>query len=153
MNKVDLLPFKYLQTRHTSFWYDWVIIFQNNGRKHTSITGSDASHITARWTLAHVRLSELSSSTHYRGARWVKRIMYLKPHANGLIVGQQLLTLLDVAHPVAWCCVFGSCCANFETDQTFSYVQTDATTPNNVASVCTGLYGQQLFSVSSYVLK
>ena len=28
-------------------------------------------------------------------------------------------------------CVVESCCAKFETGQTFSYVQTDATTPNN----------------------
>ena len=39
------------------------------------------------------------------------------------------------------CCmllrVVGSCCAKFETSQTFSYVQKDATTPSNVASVCT----------------
>jgi len=32
--------------------------------------------------------------------------------------------------------VVGTCCAKFETGQTFSYVQTDATTPNNV-----GVYG------------
>ena len=46
-------------------------------------------------------------------------------------------TLLDVT-----CCVHlhtllhvvGSCCAKFETGQTFSNVQTDATTPNNVGS-------------------
>ena len=36
-------------------------------------------------------------------------------------------------------CVSGSYCTKFKTVQTFSYVQTDATTPNNVASVCTGL--------------
>ena len=30
----------------------------------------------------------------------------------------------------------GGGCAKFETSQTFSYVQTDATTPNNVASIC-----------------
>ena len=39
------------------------------------------------------------------------------------------------------CCmllrVVGSCCTKFETGQTFSYVQKDATTPSNVASVCT----------------
>ena len=34
--------------------------------------------------------------------------------------------------------IVGSCCAKFETGQTFSYAQTDATTPN-VAYVCTGL--------------
>ena len=32
--------------------------------------------------------------------------------------------------------VVGTYCAKFETGQTFSYVQTDATTPNNV-----GVYG------------
>ena len=38
------------------------------------------------------------------------------------------------------CCmllyVVRSCCAKFETGQTFSYVQTDATTPNSAASCC-----------------
>ena len=63
-------------------------------------------------------------------------VMSLKPRANGRnIVGQQLPTLLDsipcvrlhtVLHDV------GSCCAKFETGQTFSYVQTDVTTPNSV---------------------
>ena len=45
--------------------------------------------------------------------------------------------------------VVGSCCAKFETLQTFIYVEMDVTTPNNVGScwptmlrpgVCTGLY-------------
>ena len=36
--------------------------------------------------------------------------------------------LRPFAHPVA------SCCAKFETGQTFSFVQTDATTPINVGS-------------------
>ena len=70
------------------------------------------------------------------------------------IVGQQLLTLLDVT-----CCVrlhtllhvVGSCRAKFETGQTFSYVATYKRTQqpsqqcwellaNNVVSDCTGLY-------------
>ena len=58
-------------------------------------------------------------------------VMSLKPGANGRnIFGQQLPTLLDstLSHDV------GSCCAKFETGQTFSYVQPDVTTPNNVGS-------------------
>ena len=35
--------------------------------------------------------------------------------------------------------IVGSCCAKFETGQPFSYAQTNAKTPNNVSSVCTGL--------------
>ena len=58
------------------------------------------------------------------------------------IVGQQLPTLLDVT-----CCacfltllhVVVCCCAKFETSQTFSPVQTDATSLGVVASVCTQL--------------
>ena len=62
----------------------------------------------------------------------------VKPHANGHnIVGQQLPILSDVT-----CCIclhillhiVGSCCTMFETGQTFSYVQTDATTFNYVRS-------------------
>ena len=77
------------------------------------------------------------------GRTTLKLFGSVKPRANGRnIVGQQLPTLLDV----------GCCCAKFETGQTFSYVQTDATTPkqcwelfaNSVVSVCTRLYGQQL---------
>ena len=49
-------------------------------------------------------------------------------------------TLCPFAHPVACCCtslrVFESCCAKFETGQTFNYVQTEATTPNIVACCC-----------------
>ena len=72
------------------------------------------------------------------GRATLKLFGCVKPRANGgNIVGQQLPTLLDVT-----CCVrlytllpvVGCCCAKFETGQTFSYVQTDATTPNNVGS-------------------
>ena len=72
------------------------------------------------------------------GRATLKRFGCVKPRANGgNIVGQQLPTLLD-----ATCCVrlytlllvVGCYCAKFETGQTFSYVQTDATTPNNVGS-------------------
>ena len=65
----------------------------------------------------------------------------IKLGANGLnIVGQQLPTLLDVT-----CCVcfltplhvVVCCWAKFETSQTFSPVQTDATLLGVVASVCT----------------
>ena len=57
--------------------------------------------------------------------------------------GQQLPTLLDLTscaclHTLLL--VVESCCSKFETGQTLSYVQMDATTPNNVPSVCTGLY-------------
>ena len=48
----------------------------------------------------------------------------------------QITRLLDVT-----CCIrlhtllrlVGNCCAKFETGQAFSYVQTDASTPNNIA--------------------
>ena len=83
------------------------------------------------------------------------RLLQLNPSANARnIVGQQLLTLLDVT-----CCVrlhtllhvVGSCRAKFETGQTFSYVATYKRTQqpsqqcwellaNNVVSDCTGLY-------------
>ena len=43
------------------------------------------------------------------------------------------------SHPVACCCMLlrgvGSCCAKFETGQTFSHVP-DATTPNIVGQQC-----------------
>ena len=64
-----------------------------------------------------------------------------KPDANGRnTVGQQLPTLFDVARCIRLHTLFmllrvvGSCCAKFETGQTFSYMQTDVTTPNIVAS-------------------
>ena len=83
------------------------------------------------------------------------RFLQLTPSANARnIVGQQLLTLLDVT-----CCVRlhtllhvgGSCRAKCETGQTFSYVATYKRTQqpsqqcwellaNNVVSDCTGLY-------------
>ena len=62
----------------------------------------------------------------------------VKPRANGRnIVGQQLPSLLDVT---CYVCLYillhvvRCCCAKFETGQTFSYAQTDATTPSNVGS-------------------
>ena len=73
----------------------------------------------------------------------------LKSHANGCnIVCQQLPTLLDVT-----CCiqlhtllhVVGNWCSKFETSQTFSYVQREATTvgstllAKNVAPILPGL--------------
>jgi len=73
------------------------------------------------------------------------RFLQLKPRANGRnIVGQQLLTLLDVT-----CCVrlhallhvVGGCRETFETVQTFSYVQTEATTVPTML----GVVGQQRF--------
>ena len=63
---------------------------------------------------------------------------FVKSCAKGRnIVAQKPRTLLHVTH-----CVFlpsllhvvRSCCAKFETGQTFSYMQTDATTHNNVGS-------------------
>ena len=39
--------------------------------------------------------------------------------------------------------VVGSCCAKFETGQTFSYLQTDVTTPNNVGPTLLGVVGQK----------
>jgi len=45
--------------------------------------------------------------------------------------------LCPFAHLVA------CCCAKFETGQTLSYVQTDATTPNIVGSTMLGGVGQQ----------
>ena len=55
--------------------------------------------------------------------------------------------LRPFVHPVACCCVLlGIVAQNLKPGQTFSYVQTDTTTPNNVgrmanniASVCIGL--------------
>ena len=35
--------------------------------------------------------------------------------------------------------VVGSCLAKFAAAETFSYLQTDASTPNNVVSICTEL--------------
>ena len=64
------------------------------------------------------------------------------PHGTGHnIVRQELPTLLHVT-----CCVrfhsllhvVACCCAKFKTIQTFSNVQTDATTPNNTQQHATG---------------
>ena len=69
MNEVDVLPFKYLHKRDTLLHTIELPLSKTMAANIHPITGSDASHITARCTLAHVRLSELSTSTHYRGAR------------------------------------------------------------------------------------
>ena len=59
----------------------------------------------------------------------------LRPFARSLTCCVRLHTLLRVVE---------SCGAKFETGQTFTYVQTDATTPNNVESVCAGLYSNKI---------
>ena len=77
-----------------------------------------------------------------------KTLLSLKPRANGRkIVGQQLPTLLKVVAVLAQLCwMLHQCCVRlhtllhvvvkFETGQTFSYVQTNATTPNTVRQKC-----------------
>ena len=40
--------------------------------------------------------------------------------------------------------VVGSCCAKFETGQTFSYTQTHGTSPKTAAPVSTGLYSDKM---------
>ena len=56
----------------------------------------------------------------------IKRTL-LKPSANGRnVVGCYMLRRLHTL-----LCVVGSCCEKFETGQTLSYVQADATAPNN----------------------
>ena len=55
--------------------------------------------------------------------------------------------MFHVAFVCTSCClllrVVGSCCAKFETGQTFSYVQKDATTPNNAGPTLLGVVRQQ----------
>ena len=72
------------------------------------------------------------------------RFLQLNPSANARnIVGQQLLTLLDVT-----CCVrlhtllhvVGSCRAKFETGQTFSYVATYKRTQQPSQQCCVRLH-------------
>ena len=64
----------------------------------------------------------------------------------------QMLHVVSVCTP---CCHVGmllrvveSCCIKFETGQTFSYVQTDATTPNEVLCPFAGSF-KALFMVCS----
>ena len=80
----------------------------------------------------------------------------LKPRANGRnIVGQQLPNIvLHVASVCTPCCmlfmllpVVGSCCAKFVTGQTFSYIQTDATTPNIVRPAMVGVNATVMLGV------
>ena len=79
----------------------------------------------------------------------------LKPCENGRnIVGQQLPTLLDVTccvHLYTLLRVVGSCGAKFETSQTFSYVQTDTTTPNELLCPFAGSF-KALFMVCTLTL-
>ena len=62
----------------------------------------------------------------------------MQTDATSLANNSQFCWMLHVASVCTPCCmlldVVASCCAKFETGQTFSYVQTDATTPNNVGS-------------------
>ena len=94
-------------------------------------------------TTLQVVFTLLQWLSHFSHAYWLRAFVqessvYYKPHTNRRnIVGQQLQSLLD-----ATCCVrlhtllhVVTCCWEFETGQTFCYVQTDAITPNNVGSL------------------
>ena len=65
-------------------------------------------------------------------------VLSLMLRGNGRNIISQQLWMLHVASCCTPCCmlllVVGSCWAKFETGQTFSYVQTDVTTPKNVES-------------------
>ena len=62
----------------------------------------------------------------------------MQTDAKSLASNSQLCWMLHVASVCTPCCmsldVVACCCAKFETGQPFSYVQTDATTSNNVGS-------------------
>ena len=74
----------------------------------------------------------------------ISRTDYLIGNKQTGLILKQLQEVIDhiwmlrVASVCTPCCMLlrlvGSCCAKFETGQTFSYVQTDATTPNIVGS-------------------
>ena len=97
-------------------------------------------------------------SPHCFSAMFIGRYLHLNvllnlcimPLANRRnIVGHQFPTSLHVATALyAPCCLLlravGSCCAKFETGQTFSHAQSDATSQycwaNNVGSFCVRLH-------------
>ena len=112
---------------------------------------------TVIWTFREIKLfkRELSISTVKKFLLFVSNTWqfsaapaissFKKPRSNErLISGQQLPTFLDLASVCTPCCMLltfaGSCCAKLETGQTFSHVQTNATTLQTllgvVASVC-----------------
>ena len=81
--------------------------------------------IRKKWTSFAIYQTEVELS------KW---ILYFKAPCKR----KESCWILHVASVCTLCCMFlrvvGSCCANFETGQTFSYVQTDASTPNNLDS-------------------
>ena len=98
------------------------------------------------WSLLF--FSRRFSMTLWKVDSSLKRTSGVRLRANRRnIVGQQIPTMLDVT-----CCVFlhtllrvvGSCRAKFDTGQTFSPVQTDATlltnNPNSVVTCCVFLH-------------
>ena len=69
----------------------------------------------------------------------LSRLSPVQTDARLLANNSQHCWMLHVASFCSPCCmllgVVGSCCSKFETGQTFSYVQTDATTPNIVGTL------------------
>ena len=65
-------------------------------------------------------------------------ISQVQTNATLLANNSQHCSMFYVASVCTPCCmlsrVVGICCAKFKTGQTFSYTQTDATTPNNIGS-------------------
>ena len=160
MNKVDVLPFKYLHKRDT-LPHTIELSFSRTMAANIHPLPALMLHTSRRDALLLMWdwVSYLPQLTTKEPAE-LKGLCTLNPMQTGstlLANNPKLCWILRVAPVCTPCCmllrVVGSCCAKFETDQTFRYVQTDARTPNNVASVCTGLYGQQLISVSSQFWK
>ena len=80
--------------------------------------------------------------TYHGNKLWLLVISYVQTDTTLMAINSEIFgsyMFCPFAYPVACCCVlFGSCCAKFETGQTFSYVQTDATTPNIVGPFARG---------------
>ena len=95
------------------------------------------------WNKTNKWISNLPLRDMLRMLRFINYIFfcYVKPGANGRNIvanNSQHCSMLHVASICTPCCMLlrfvGICCVKSETGQTLSYMQTDATTPNNVGS-------------------
>ena len=103
-------------------------------QNHSGSEQAQIEQVKERFCWQGVRLIARMSNNNAVAPSRLREHFCLKPCAKR----SQNCWMLRVASVCTPCCMLlrlvGSCCAKFETGQTFSYVQTDATTPNIVGS-------------------
>ena len=115
-----------------------------------SVEDGDGSDLFPIQTTTLLRQVFGCGRLHYSLNLWQYRLINKAPCKR-----TQHCWMWHVASVCTPCCmllrVVGSCCAKFETGQTFSYVQTDATTPNIAGTTMSGVVASFCAQLKSVV--